>query len=212
MRAKRAYLVHISSSVVNSAARRLTPKARRRRSRSRCEVGLPCVVLRPTLMFGWFDRKHLGWLARFMQRMPVFPIPGTAAICASRFMPATSATSSWPASSAARPATLQHLRPGDDRLHRSDPRREATRCSARAPIVRIPYRLFWAMLCSLWPVRPGSAVHDQAARGAGDAGRVRGHRLAGHLRGEGHAARRRRWRETFQHPDYSQDRAGVLDA
>ena len=27
-------------------------------------------------MFGWFDRKHLGWLARFMERAPVFPIPG----------------------------------------------------------------------------------------------------------------------------------------
>ena len=27
-------------------------------------------------MFGWFDRKHLGWLARFMQRAPVFPVPG----------------------------------------------------------------------------------------------------------------------------------------
>ena len=34
------------------------------------------MVLRPTLMFGWFDRKHLGWLARFMQRAPVFPVPG----------------------------------------------------------------------------------------------------------------------------------------
>ena len=37
--------------------------------------GLPCTVLRPTLMFGWFDRKHLGWLARFMRKVPVFPIP-----------------------------------------------------------------------------------------------------------------------------------------
>ena len=27
-------------------------------------------------MFGWFDRKHLGWLSRFMQKVPVFPIPG----------------------------------------------------------------------------------------------------------------------------------------
>ena len=27
-------------------------------------------------MFGWFDRKHLGWLARFMARAPRFPIPG----------------------------------------------------------------------------------------------------------------------------------------
>ena len=26
-------------------------------------------------MFGWFDRKHLGWLSRFMQRVPIFPIP-----------------------------------------------------------------------------------------------------------------------------------------
>jgi len=26
-------------------------------------------------MFGWFDRKHLGWLARFMRKVPVFPIP-----------------------------------------------------------------------------------------------------------------------------------------
>jgi nucleoside-diphosphate-sugar epimerase len=28
-------------------------------------------------MFGWFDRKHLGWLARFMAKTPVFPIPGS---------------------------------------------------------------------------------------------------------------------------------------
>ncbi len=27
-------------------------------------------------MFGWFDRKHLGWLSRFMNKVPVFPIPG----------------------------------------------------------------------------------------------------------------------------------------
>ena len=39
--------------------------------------GIKHAVLRPTLMFGWFDRKHLGWLARFMRRVPVFPIPGS---------------------------------------------------------------------------------------------------------------------------------------
>jgi uncharacterized protein YbjT (DUF2867 family) len=38
--------------------------------------GIPGCVLRPTLMFGWFDPKHLGWLARFMEKTPVFPIPG----------------------------------------------------------------------------------------------------------------------------------------
>ena len=40
------------------------------------ESGIPCPVLRPTLMFGWFDRKHLGWLSRFMKKVPIFPIPG----------------------------------------------------------------------------------------------------------------------------------------
>jgi hypothetical protein len=34
--------------------------------------GIPQVVLRPTLMFGWFDRKHIGWLARFTQRFQYF--------------------------------------------------------------------------------------------------------------------------------------------
>jgi len=38
--------------------------------------GIACPILRPTLMFGWFDRKHLGWLSRFMKKVPVFPIPG----------------------------------------------------------------------------------------------------------------------------------------
>ena len=28
-------------------------------------------------MFGWFDRKHVGWLARFMEKAPVFPIPAS---------------------------------------------------------------------------------------------------------------------------------------
>ena len=27
-------------------------------------------------MFGWFDRKHLGWLANLMNKFPFFPIPG----------------------------------------------------------------------------------------------------------------------------------------
>jgi len=38
--------------------------------------GVQGCVLRPTLMFGWFDPKHLGWLSTFMERMPIFPIPG----------------------------------------------------------------------------------------------------------------------------------------
>jgi len=70
-------LVHISSSVVNSVATDLYTTSKQRQEQLVLEAWPSAVVLRPTLMFGWFDRKHLGWLARFMQKLPVFPIPGS---------------------------------------------------------------------------------------------------------------------------------------
>ena len=73
---KAPYLVHISSSVVESTADDFYTKTKKDQERMVLESGIPCPVLRPTLMFGWFDRKHLGWLSRFMKKVPVFPIPG----------------------------------------------------------------------------------------------------------------------------------------
>ena len=70
------YMVHISSSVVKSVADDLYTRTKRAQEELALASGIPCVVLRPTLMFGWFDRKHLGWLSRFMRKVPVFPIPG----------------------------------------------------------------------------------------------------------------------------------------
>jgi nucleoside-diphosphate-sugar epimerase len=70
------YMVHISSSVVKSVADDHYTRTKRAQEEMVLASGLRCVVLRPTLMFGWFDRKHLGWLSRFMQKVPVFPIPG----------------------------------------------------------------------------------------------------------------------------------------
>lgn len=70
------YTVHISSSVVESVAEDHYSNTKRSQEKIVLESGIPNVVLRPTLMFGWFDRKHLGWLSRFMQKTPVFPIPG----------------------------------------------------------------------------------------------------------------------------------------
>jgi nucleoside-diphosphate-sugar epimerase len=70
------YLIHVSSSVVNSVANddyTNTKKAQEELVRS---SGIAHCVLRPTLMFGWFDPKHLGWLSRFMEWVPIFPIPG----------------------------------------------------------------------------------------------------------------------------------------
>ena len=70
------YTVHISSSVVTSVANDHYTNTKKIQERIVLESGINCVVLRPTLMFGWFDRKHLGWLSRFLRKVPVFPIPG----------------------------------------------------------------------------------------------------------------------------------------
>jgi nucleoside-diphosphate-sugar epimerase len=70
------YLVHISSSVVESVAVDFYANTKTEQEKIVLENGFPGPVLRPTLMFGWFDRKHLGWLARFMKSTPIFPIPG----------------------------------------------------------------------------------------------------------------------------------------
>lgn len=71
-----AYLVHASSSVVNSVADDDYVRSKTAQEKIVRAAGLRHCVLRPTLMFGWFDPKHLGWLARLMERIPVFPIPG----------------------------------------------------------------------------------------------------------------------------------------
>ena len=70
------YTVHISSSVVNSVARDFYTETKKRQEKQVLDSSINCVVLRPTLMFGYFDRKHLGWLSRFMKKVPIFPIPG----------------------------------------------------------------------------------------------------------------------------------------
>jgi nucleoside-diphosphate-sugar epimerase len=70
------YLVHISSSVVNSVADDDYTNTKKQQEQLIIQSGVKHCILRPTLMFGWFDPKHLGWLSRFMEWVPVFPIPG----------------------------------------------------------------------------------------------------------------------------------------
>ncbi|MDP1723583.1 MAG: NAD-dependent epimerase/dehydratase family protein [Alphaproteobacteria bacterium] len=69
-------LVHISSSVVESSADDFYTNTKKDQEKIVLSSGISCPILRPTLMFGWFDRKHLGWLSRFMKKTPIFPIPG----------------------------------------------------------------------------------------------------------------------------------------
>ncbi len=71
-----SYLVHASSSVVNSVVDDHYVRSKTAQEQLVRASGVRHCVLRPTLMFGWFDPKHLGWLARFMERVPVFPVPG----------------------------------------------------------------------------------------------------------------------------------------
>jgi nucleoside-diphosphate-sugar epimerase len=70
------YVVNISSSVVNSAAVDWYTETKKAQEQVLQAARFTQVVLRPTLMFGWFDRKHLGWLGRFLLRSPIFPVPG----------------------------------------------------------------------------------------------------------------------------------------
>jgi nucleoside-diphosphate-sugar epimerase len=70
------YFVGISSSVVNSRADDHYSRSKAEQEALFAAAATAHAVLRPTLMFGWFDRKHLGWLRGFMDRTPIFPIPG----------------------------------------------------------------------------------------------------------------------------------------
>lgn len=72
-----SYVVHVSSSVVNSAAKDFYTESKKAQEALVETYDIAKVILRPTLMFGWFDRKHIGWLRRFLHKTPIFPIPGS---------------------------------------------------------------------------------------------------------------------------------------
>ena len=69
-------LIHISSSVVNSVSKDEYTLTKRKQEEIVKRGWEDPIILCPTLMFGWFDRKHLGWLAKFMRKFLIFPIPG----------------------------------------------------------------------------------------------------------------------------------------
>jgi nucleoside-diphosphate-sugar epimerase len=70
------FTVFVGSSVVNSVVDYNYKRSKQEQEDIVRSSGLPYCVVRPTLMFGWFDPKLLGWLSRFMERVPVYPIPG----------------------------------------------------------------------------------------------------------------------------------------
>ena len=144
-RAKAPYVVHLSSSVVESAANDWYVQSKDAQEKLVVASGLPTVVLRPTLMFGWFDRKHIGWLARFMRKAPLFPIPGNGRYLRQPLY-AGDFCDIIVACIERRPAGAYNIS-GLERVDYIDLMRAVKDAvGARAPIVRVPYRLFWLML------------------------------------------------------------------
>ena len=70
------YIVHVSSSVVISVSDDDYTRTKKTQEELVMSSGVEYTVIRPPLMFGWFDKKHFGYLSRFMEQTPVFPIPG----------------------------------------------------------------------------------------------------------------------------------------
>lgn len=163
-------LVHISSSVVESVADDFYTQTKKAQEKMVIESGVSCPILRPTLMFGWFDRKHLGWLSRFMKKVPVFPIPGHG-----RYMRQPLYVGDF---SNVIISCIEHdVRDGiynisgHEKIDYIDMIRvikKATR--ANTPIVRIPYTLFYGLIWTwaLFDKNPPFTTQQLAALSARD--------------------------------------------
>lgn len=97
-------------------------------------------------MFGWFDRKHLGWLARFMKRVPVFPIPGSGRFLRQPLYVGDMCNVIVSAIEKPRPGEAYNIS-GQAKIDYIDLIREVRAASgAKSRIVRIPYGLFKLLL------------------------------------------------------------------
>lgn len=139
-------LVHISSSVVVSVADDFYTNTKKDQEQMVLKSGIECPILRPTLMFGWFDRKHLGWLSRFMAKVPVFPVPGNG-----RFMRQPLYVGDF--CNVIISCIEKDIRTGifnitgHEQVDYIDIIRQIKRATrAKARIVKVPYGLFYALL------------------------------------------------------------------
>lgn len=71
------HLVHLSSTVVISVAKDAYTESKRAAEEMVRHSAVPHTILRPALMYGCFDVKHLGYITRVLEVMPVLPIPGS---------------------------------------------------------------------------------------------------------------------------------------
>ena len=164
------YVVHVSSSVVNSVAADDYTETKKAQERMFAASGLAGCVLRPTLMYGWFDPKHFGWLARFMETTPVFPIPGHGRYVRQPLYERDFCCAIlWCLEH--RPVGEIYDLVGAERVHYIDIIREIRRVKKlRTPIVKIPYALFDVLLrlYAQFSRRPPFTASQLKALTAGD--------------------------------------------
>lgn len=143
------HTVHISSSVVESVADDDYTNTKKEQEKIVLESGIECVVLRPTLMFGWFDRKHLGWLSRFMTKVPLFPIPGNGRYMRQPLYVGDFANVIISCIESRRVGGVFNIS-GLEMVDYIDIIREIKRAiKAKTLILKIPFKLFWVLL-KIW--------------------------------------------------------------
>ena len=143
---KTPYLVHISSSVVNSKAEDFYTITKKEQEKIVLESGITNCILRPTLMFGWFDRKHLGWLSRFMKKIPAFPIPGNGKYMRQPLYEKDFCNIIISAIEK-RPQNEIYNITGRDEVDYIDIIRTIKKVTgAKTPIIKIPYKLFYFLM------------------------------------------------------------------
>lgn len=140
------YMVHLSSSVVNSKAHDFYTESKKAQEKVVLESGIPACILRPTLMFGWFDRKHIGWLARFMGKSPIFPVPGNGKYIRQPLYAGDFCDVIISAVESPKPDEIHNIS-GQDKVTYVDLIKSVKEAvGARTNIVNIPYGLFWGLL------------------------------------------------------------------
>ena len=70
-------LIHLSSSVVMSVAKDNYSNSKTIGEEIVKNSKAPHTILRPSIIYGGFDVKHLGFLSKIIDISPIFPVPGT---------------------------------------------------------------------------------------------------------------------------------------
>jgi len=74
------HIIHISSSAVISAVDDDYANTKRQAEEYVVNSGVSFTILRPSLVFGPFDNKHIGRILQFLKKSPVFPLAGNCKV------------------------------------------------------------------------------------------------------------------------------------